>query len=253
MGARSSACALPGWGVASAHVRRLRAATLRGIGPALNGLWTESPRTQAAVRLDRQEIRARAFQIWESDKASPAAVNWLRAERQLQETMPSIERRLAWGMGRFPTHVHLDFAERFIVTEGAAIAEFDGDQLRLTADPSRSTLYIPPGVPHVNPYNDDTDNLEFRQSFIHPTEGSRTYVETLAAVVADGCDADGELPWPLILAIGDITRDRTYLTPVSKRARRTDALSFTLQRRILLPIGNLVAGLRDYTVHLDGR
>jgi mannose-6-phosphate isomerase-like protein (cupin superfamily) len=211
-------------------VRRFGVPTERGIESTLGTDWIESPRTGA-------KLKRYVAPAGEEEPAGPAL---------------SVVRLLRQGMGRFRAHVHLDFAERFVVTQGAAIAEFDGDELRITADAGRSTLYIPAGVPHVNPYNDEADDLVFRQSFMPPTEGSRSYVETLAAVLADGRDEGGELPWPLILAVGDVTHDRTYLTPTSRRARRANALSFTLQRRILLPVGSLVAGLRDYKVHLDG-
>ena len=162
-----------------------------------------------------------------------------------------VRRRFSLGTGRSRPHVHLDFAEKFEVLEGEALAELDGDRLRLTAEPSRSTLYVPPGVPHVNPYNDGRDDLSLRQSFLPGTWGARSYVNTLAKVLGDGRDHQGELPWPVVLAVADVTRDRTYLTPASKRARRADAWSFNLQRRILFPVGRLVAGTRDYVVHLD--
>jgi hypothetical protein len=162
-----------------------------------------------------------------------------------------VVRLLKQGMGRFRPHVHLDFAERFEVIRGAARAGFDGDSLRLTAEANRSTFYVPPGVPHVNPYNDEREELKLRQSFMPATHGARSYVETLAAVLFDGRDEDGELPLPLILAVADATDDRTYLTTTSRRARQGAVWSFALQRRVLLPVGRLVAGTRSYNVHLE--
>ena len=163
-----------------------------------------------------------------------------------------VKRRLKRGMGRFPSHVHLDFAERFEVTAGAAHAEIDGGHIRLISDPGRRTLYIPPGVPHVNPYNEEDAELEFWQSFLPGTEGVRSYVETLAEVLSDGRDDDGDLPWALALAVADETRERTYLTPLSRKAWRGNTFSFALQRRLLLPAGSTVARIRGYTVYLDG-
>ena len=154
------------------------------------------------------------------------------------------------GMGRFPAHVHLDFAERFVVRKGVAIAEVDGDTVRLTAEDGKSTLYVPAGLPHVNPYNYDSDDLLLEQSFAPATEAARSYVETLAAVLWDGRDHEGELPWEVALAVGDATDGRTYITPGRWRTNRDRGWSFTLQRRLALPIGRLVAGTRDFYVHL---
>jgi hypothetical protein len=153
-------------------------------------------------------------------------------------------------MGRLPPHVHLDFAERFAVMHGAAEAELDGARLRLTAEKSRSTMYVPPGVVHVNPYNDGDEDLKLRQSFTPATEGPRSYVETLAAVLWDGRDHGGELPWSLILAVADVTRDRTYLTLAGPLAGQGNTWSFALQRRVVFPVGRVVAGTRDYHIHL---
>jgi hypothetical protein len=159
-------------------------------------------------------------------------------------------------MGKFPPHVHFEFAELFEVISGGAVAVLDGDEQRLvasalSADPAfRSVLYIPPGVPHVNPYNFDCDKLVVRQSFSTATDGVRTYVETLAEVMADGRDADGELPWPLVLAVGHVSGDQSYLTPAVRRRPRGPRWSFEVQRRVLQPIGGVVAGTRDYRVQL---
>ncbi len=152
-------------------------------------------------------------------------------------------------MGRLPAHVHLGFAERFEVISGVAQAAIDGDQLLLSAN-GRVTLYVPPGVPHVNPYNDQRADLELRQSFLPATEGASAYVETLGALLEDGRDHDGELPWPLILAVADVTGERSYLTPVVRRAPLATTWSFALQRRVMHPVGNVLAGAADYHVHL---
>lgn len=226
----------------------------------------ESPRTGACLWIvpppSVEDIRRRAYELWQKGAPGGARDHWLCAEDVLRAddelrsdddlTRPhGVTRLLKQDMGRLPAHVHLDFAERFEVTTGVARAELDGDELRLTSEPSRSTLYVPPGVPHVNPYNEERTELVFSQSFIPGTDGTRSYVETLAAVLYEGRDEDGELPWPLILAVADVTRDRTYLTPVSRRARRGNAWCFALQRRFMLPVGRVVAGTRDFEVHLE--
>jgi mannose-6-phosphate isomerase-like protein (cupin superfamily) len=236
-------------------VRRSWAPTRRAIYSAVEEEdWIESPRTGAALRRASEpsvdDIRARAKELAERGYPGDAPELQRRAKAELSRTL-TVMRRLQEGMGRFPPHVHLDFAERFEVVKGAAEAEIDRDKLRLTTANGRSTLYVPPGVPHVNPYNDENDVLEYRQSFEPGTEGARSYVETLAAMLADGRDDNGELPWSLIAAVADVTRERTYLTPIVWGAPRGDGWSYALQRKVALPIGAAVAKLRHYHVHLE--
>ncbi len=162
----------------------------------------------------------------------------------------AIVRRFKQDMGRFPAHVHFDFAERFEVLSGVARAALGGDDLLLSTAEGRSTLYVPPGVPHVNPYNEERTYLELRQVFLPATDGAWSYVETLAAIMQDGRDDGGELPWPLLLAVADVTGERSYLTPVVRREPRATTWSFALQRRVLQRLGNVVAGTGGYDVHL---
>lgn len=150
-------------------------------------------------------------------------------------------------MGRFREHVHLDFAGRFEIKEGIAAAKLGSDTLRLMQD---EVFYVPRGVPHVNPYNADTTRLRVRQSFDPPTEGARSYVQTLARVLWDGRDDNGELPVAVILAVSDVTRERTYATGLPCLTSWGEAASFAMQRRLLLPFGRLLAGARDYGVYL---
>jgi mannose-6-phosphate isomerase-like protein (cupin superfamily) len=212
-----------------------------------------SPRTGAALKRDTppdEEIRTRAEDLWDRGYRGDGEALWFRAKADLMNARLAVIRRLAHKMGRFPAHVHLDFAERFEVRKGAALAELDGDRLRLIAG-RNPTLYVPPGVPHVNPYNEERDELKLMQAFEPPTEGARSYVETLAAMLADGRDEDGELPWQLIAAVADRTRERTYLTPMIGRAPRGGVWSYALQRRVVLPAGDAAAKLRRYHVHLE--
>lgn len=210
-------------------VRRVR--TRRSSTSALTEEWIISPRTGARLRL--------APPVDDDDDGELA-----------------LERSYKRGMGKFPAHVHFEFAERFEVISGGAVAVFDGDEQRLvgsalSADPAfRSVLYIPPGVPHVNPYNFDCEELMVRQSFSPATDGVRTYVETLAEVMADGRDDDGELPWPLVLAVAHVSGEHSYLTPAVRHRPRGPRWSFEVQRRLLQPIGGVVAGTCDYRVQL---
>jgi mannose-6-phosphate isomerase-like protein (cupin superfamily) len=149
----------------------------------------------------------------------------------------TIMRKLTPGKRWTPEHVHLDFAERFEIVSGIADLTYARDDRRRAAD---EVLYVPAGVVHRNPRNRDIAELVYRQTFIPATEGARSYVRTLAQVLRDGRDEDGELPWSLVLAIGHVTRERTY-------ARR---LPYALQRKVLLPVGSRVAGTRGFDVQL---
>jgi mannose-6-phosphate isomerase-like protein (cupin superfamily) len=142
-----------------------------------------------------------------------------------------------------PEHVHLDFSEKFVIVRGIADAEILGSPQRLAAG---RTLFVGPGRRHVNPTNSDITELEYEQSFIPGTEGARSYVTTLAQVLRDGRDEDGDLPWSLVLAIGDVTRERTYARPVAY----AEGIQNTVQRRLLLRLGSYVAGTRGFDVQL---
>ena len=149
----------------------------------------------------------------------------------------TIMRLLRPGQRWTPEHVHLDFSEHFRVLAGIADAEHAGKKLRLGVG---EVHYVGKGVRHVNLRNNDITDLLYLQTFIPATEGARGYVSTLAQVLRDGRDRDGELPWPLVLAIGDVTRERTY-------ARH---MPYYVQRKVLLPLGSYVAGTRGLGVQL---
>jgi mannose-6-phosphate isomerase-like protein (cupin superfamily) len=151
-----------------------------------------------------------------------------------------VERVLLRGMYKAPPHVHLDFAETYTVLEGVADAKLGDDALRLSKQEGRNRLWIGKGRVHVNPWNADIDQLHIEQSFAPATDGVRAYIATLADMLAQGTDHNGDLPWSLVLAIADVTRERTYLSRAS----------FSLQRRLLLPLGNVAAGTRGYKVVL---
>jgi len=202
-------CAAPGPPVRSRAVGIQRVATRRG--DLTPGDTFESPRTGARLEV-----------------------------KQTSADELTVERVYRPGMGGARVHVHLDFAEQFEVMSGVADARLDDLRLRLTRD--NPVLFIPPGVPHVNPRNLDTTDLVMQQRFTPPTEGVLAYVRTLGEVLRDGRDDDGDLPTALVLAVFDATHGRTYY----------GRLPFGLQRRVLQPLGTAVAGARGYAVWLPG-
>jgi mannose-6-phosphate isomerase-like protein (cupin superfamily) len=158
-----------------------------------------------------------------------SAGNWIKVKRVFED-------KTRWA----PVHVHLDFEERFEIKGGHADAKIRGDDVRLAPG---DTFFVGKGQPHVNPTNRATSAsspLEYIQTFTPATEGARSYVRTLAQVLRDGRDRDGELPWPLVLAIGDVTHERTYV----------NVRPYSLQEKVLLPLGNRIAGAQRFTVNL---
>ena len=150
----------------------------------------------------------------------------------------TVMRLLKPGQRWTPEHVHLDFSERFEVLAGIADAKHAGKKLRLGL---HEVHYVGKGVRHMNLRNNDITDLVYLQTFTPATEGARGYVSTLAQVLRDGRDDDGEVPWPLVLAIGDVTRERTYVA---------GRVPYLIQRRALLPLGNYVAGTLGHRVQL---
>ena len=225
--------------------------TRRAIRTSVVSQWIVSPRTGAGLRSARLSREEAADNAYLMPGGRPLAVPEPPVAQAGNHDL-SVLRLFRPGMGRVRSHVHLDFAEHFIVLRGKARAELDGEPCELTAaaEDLRSTLYLPPGLPHVNPYNADSTDLVVAQTFEPATEGARSYIETLAEVLNDGRDHDGELPWEVVLAIGDLTDERTYFAPVGAGGSWDRGWSFTLQRKVALPIGRRLAALRRFHVQL---
>ncbi len=130
--------------------------------------------------------------------------------------------------GRAPEHIHLDFAEQFVIKKGTAEAKLEDLTLRLGTG---EVLYVPKGVRHVNPYNRDATDLEVQQSFLPGEDEAKAYVLTLGEYLRDGRDHEGELPPLALLAVFDATRGSTYLSRVPVWP----------QQKLLLPLGARLA------------
>jgi mannose-6-phosphate isomerase-like protein (cupin superfamily) len=136
-----------------------------------------------------------------------------------------------------PTHLHLDFAERFEILEGLAEARIEGATVRLAVG---DVLYVDPTAPHVNPHSAGGARLVVRHAFLPPRPDIFAYLRTLGQVLEDGRDDGGELPFLAALAVFNEVHGKTYL----------DRVPIWSQRRLIMPAGARLARKRGYDVWL---
>jgi mannose-6-phosphate isomerase-like protein (cupin superfamily) len=140
------------------------------------------------------------------------------------------------GEGRSRRHRHMDFDETYEILAGVADAWIDGLSRRLTKE---SGLFkIPSGTDHVNPYSNDNTGLRLKHTIAPATEAALAYVNTLAQLMLEGRDDDGELPPSATLAVFHRMQGRTYLSQ----------LPVWSQQRVVYPIGARIAHRRGYSV-----
>ncbi len=109
-----------------------------------------------------------------------------------------IEATLPPNIGRARAHVHLDFEQDFDVIEGVARLSIKGDEREASAG---TTVHVPRGTRHVDPWNAGPDRLVFRNTIAPNPPFIPAYGETVIARLVDGRLSDaGELA-PLHLAV----------------------------------------------------
>jgi mannose-6-phosphate isomerase-like protein (cupin superfamily) len=150
-----------------------------------------------------------------------------------------VERELTSGCRPGGRHVHLDFAERFVIKQGVAEARIQDARLRLGRG---EILYVDPTAPHVNPYPADGGRLVFEQTIDPSTPAAQAVMRTLGEVIREGRDEGGELPIVAMLAVLDETQARTYL--------EQRPIGYWCQRRLLRPAAAMIAKRRGFEVWL---
>ncbi|CAA9484976.1 MAG: hypothetical protein AVDCRST_MAG69-1006 [uncultured Solirubrobacteraceae bacterium] len=109
-----------------------------------------------------------------------------------------LEAALPPDVGRARPHVHLDFDQDFDVLEGVAKLGVDGEEREAAAG---TTVHVPRGIRHVDPWNAGPDRLVFRNRIAPNPPFIPAYGETVIARLVDGRLGDaGELS-PLHVAV----------------------------------------------------
>lgn len=140
--------------------------------------------------------------------------------------------------GRTARHVHMDFAERFIVEAGHATAKLERRTIELgPAD----AFEVPRGRNHVNAYNAATEDLVILHSVEPASDFALGYFETLGHLMTEGrTDKQGEIPITAALAVAHHTRSHSFAAGVPH----------ALQSAVLAPLGARLARLRSYDVRV---
>lgn len=109
-----------------------------------------------------------------------------------------ITRVLPPGTGRGPAHVHPGVEQRSLVLNGGTARYRLGGRLGLLA--AGEELVIPPGRPHVDPFNPGGHPVTVRSVFTPGPVALLAYGRTLGQALRDGSvNAQQELPLPHLL------------------------------------------------------
>ncbi len=100
--------------------------------------------------------------------------------------------------GRGPSHVHPGVEQRSVLLDGGAAVYRSGGRRRVLAPGEELT--IPPGRPHVDPFNDGDQPVTVRSVFTPGPVSLLAYGRTLGQAIRDGkTNAQQELPLPHLL------------------------------------------------------
>ncbi|WP_024804624.1 cupin domain-containing protein [Nocardia sp. BMG51109] len=146
-----------------------------------------------------------------------------------------ITRVLPPGTGRAPAHIHTGITQYSLLLAGAqARYRRGGRSGTLSAE---DAVIVPPGTPHVDPYNASDRPIVVRTLYSPGPVWLLSFGRTLGQAIRDGnVNAQQELRLPHLLLMlatpGSVTFAATIPIPV--------------QRRILLPLAARIARRRGY-------
>jgi mannose-6-phosphate isomerase-like protein (cupin superfamily) len=117
----------------------------------------------------------------------------------------------------FSEHVQLNQEERFEIISGSASYRINGVKRQAHAG---EIIIVPPGTPHMNPWNESDTDLHFRHT-TSPDLGSERFFETLFSLARDGkTNARGEVNLLQVIVIGDALASQTYRTGIPMSVQR---------------------------------
>jgi hypothetical protein len=132
--------------------------------------------------------------------------------------------------GKTPAHVHPGVAQHSVLLDGPAARYRRGRRGGVLR--AGEELFIPPGVPHIDPYNDSDKPITIRSLFSPGPVALLGYIRVLGQAIRDGkVNAQQELPLPYLLLMLAQPDSATFAA----------GLPVGLQRRVLLPLVAAVA------------
>lgn len=166
----------------------------------------------------------------EPDSGSRIELHAFRQEAG--RSVVSYSRTLPPGTGRFGAHLHLDFEERWLVYSGRA--SFREGRRRGTLEPGE-TWTVPPGAPHVDPYNEADEPLELLSIITPPSRFAFIYGRTLGqGLVAGTLTGQQQLTTLQLMAVLHATRGETFAA----------GPPIVIQRHVVIPLLGRLARLR---------
>ena len=124
-----------------------------------------------------------------------------------------IERVMKPHTGKADAHRHMDYVETYEVLEGTATIHLDGE--RRTLGPGER-LEVPPGVGHVNPYNETDADLRHRHRISAPGRPfAEAFVSALGHHMENGTVNDqGEFSDLQLFVVLHGTRAQSFRTGI---------------------------------------
>jgi mannose-6-phosphate isomerase-like protein (cupin superfamily) len=178
----------------------------------------------------------RSFPITETfrDPNGEGRVTLHAFRREGDRSVLSHARTLPPGTGRFAAHRHLDYEEQWLVYSGTAGYKQGRERGTLVAG---EKLILPPGTPHVDPYNDSDEPLELLGLISPPNSFTFHYGRTHGdALRAGRVNGQQQLtPLHLMLVLRE-TRAGTYAA----------GPPIPIQRLLVIPLLAALARLRGY-------
>jgi Cupin domain len=142
---------------------------------------------------------------------NPRTGAWLESSRDGDDLV--IERVMKPHTGKADAHRHMDYLESYEVFDGTATIHVDGE--RRTLGPGER-LELPPGVPHVNPYNETDADLRHRHRIGAPGRPfAEAFVSALGHHMENGTVNDqGEFSNLQLFVVLHGTRAQSFRTGI---------------------------------------
>ncbi|WP_198347769.1 cupin domain-containing protein [Nocardia terrae] len=146
-----------------------------------------------------------------------------------------ITRILPPGTGKGPAHVHPGITQHSFLLSGRAARYRRG--IRSGTLPLGDELIIPPGAPHVDPYNDSDEPIVLRTLYSPGPVWMLSFGKTLGHAIRDGnTNSQQELRLLHLLMMLGTPGSVTFAA----------GLPLAAQRRVLLPLAMRLARRRGY-------